>query len=141
MNEEQKIDKVLEEYKSFFETTTADVTKLSLKGRRFFFLTDRKCGDLYGLAEFSSAEGLEKLILTEMVDQITMRLEMITENVSSEVKHLDVSYSAFDFNETISELKILLDVIQKEFCKYLPEIITSLKGISTYIDKHEDTQK
>lgn len=140
MNEQQKIEKILERYKDFFETTTADIS-LSHKGRRFFFLTDRKCGDLYGLAEFTTADELERLILIEMVDQITMRLETFTEDMSDEVKRLDVSYSAFDFNKVLIELHALLSVIKNEMGEHLPEILSFVKGISTYINENGETEK
>lgn len=140
MNEEQKIEKILERYKDFFEITTADIS-LSHKGRRFFFLTDRKCGDLFGFSEFTTSDELEQLILTEMVDQITMRLETFTEDMNDEVKRLDVSYSEFDFNEVLIKLHALLSVIKNEMGEHLPEIISFVKGISTYINKHGETEK
>ncbi len=140
MNEEQKIEKILEEYKNFFETTTADVAK-SAKGRRFFFLVDRICADLYCLAEFTTADELEQIILHEMADQINMKLQNVMDDMNHEINYIDVSYSRCDFSEAVSQLAITLDIIQKEFCQYLPEILTSLQGISTYLNKHEKSEK
>lgn len=139
VNEEQKIEQLLEEYKNFFETTTADITK-SAKGRRFFFFTDRICGDLYCLAEFTTADELEQIILHELTNQINIKLQNVMEHINHEIKYIDISYSSGDLSKAVNQLAITLDVIQKELCKYFPEILTSLQGISNYIKKHEKSQ-
>lgn len=140
MNKEQKIEQLLKEYKDFFETTTADITK-SVKGQRFFFFTDKVSGDLYGVAKFTTAEELEQIILHEMAEEINFKLQNIMEGTNREINYIDVTYSSSDFSKTINQLAISLDAIQKDFCKYYPEIRTSLQGISTYVSKHEKSQK
>lgn len=136
MTEEQKIEQLLEEYKDFFETTTADIAT-SAKGRRFFFFKDRMCGDLFALAEFTTAKELEQIVLHEMAEQLNMKLDNVMEDISNGIKYLDVSYSRCDFSKSVSQLASSLDAIQKGLCKNFPEIASSLQGIFTYINKHK----
>lgn len=138
MNEEQKIEKLLNEYKDFFETSTADISK-SAKGRKFFFYTDSKCGDLYCLAEFTTADELEQIILHEMADKINMTFENIVEEINYEMNYTNVSYSSCDLGEAVSRLAISLEKIQKEISPDFPMILSSLQGISTYIEKYKES--
>lgn len=135
MNEEQKIEQLLKEYNNFFEITSADVSK-SAKGRRFFFYKDRISGDLFCLAEFTTAEELEQIIFHEMAEQINMKLQNVIEQMDSNINCMDVTYSTYDFGKAVNQLAASLEIIQKEFCPYFPEIKVLLQGISTYINKH-----
>ena len=138
MDEEQKIERLLEEYGGFFETTSADISK-SVKGRRFFFYVDRISGDLFCLAEFTTAEELEQIILHEMAEQINMKLQNVIEQMDNSIKFIDVTYSACDFGKAVNQLGTSLEIIQKEFCQYFPEIKVFLQGIFTYINKHGES--
>lgn len=140
MNEEQKIDKIMNEYKDFFHTSTADITK-SAKGRRFFFYSDSKSGDLYCLSEFTTADELEQIILHEMADKINMTLENVVEEINYELNYINVSYSSCDLGEAVNRLAIILEKIQKEFFPNLPIILSSLQGIFAFINKYNDFPK
>lgn len=140
MNEDKKIENLLEEYKDFFDTSTADISKTA-KGRRFFFYTDSKCGDLYCLAEFTTADELEKIILHEMADKINMTFENIVEEINYEINYTNVSYSSCDLGEAVNRLAISLEKIQKEILPDFPMILSSLQGILTYINKYGNSNK
>lgn len=119
MNEEQKIEKVLEQYKNYFDTTTADVTT-SIKGKRFFYLTDVVSGDIYKLEEFSTAEELERIILQDLISRTHMAISNLNEEIQEELKNH-------------SDLEFLLNVLP--IMKDNFEIIrNSMIGIFSYID-------
>lgn len=140
MNEEQKIEKIMDEYKDFFDTSTADIAK-SKKGRNFFFYTDSKCGDLYCLAEFTTADELEQIILHEMTDKINMALEHAVEEINHKLNYLNVTYSSCDLGEAVNRLAVSLEKIQNEFSLNFPIISSSLQGICTFINKHSNSKK
>lgn len=130
MNEDKKIENLLNEYKELFETTTADISK-SYKGRRFFFYTDRVCNELYCIKEFATADELEKKIIYELADQINMSLENTFENVKKELDNIDNS-------DKTTQLLASLETIQKELCR-LTFIQKLSQGISTYIEKYKES--
>ena len=119
MNEEQKSEKILEQYKNYFNTTTADVTT-SIKGKRFFFLTDIVSGDIYKLEEFSTAEELERIILQDLISRTHMAISNLNEEIQEELKnHSDLEF-----------LVNVLPIMKDNF-----EIIrNSMIGIFSYID-------
>lgn len=139
MNEEQNIEKLLEEYKDFFKVTTADIAKSS-KGKKFFFYVDSVCGELYSLTEFSTPDELEQRILHEMADQINMTLEDMSENVKKELCNIE----ALDFDcnntESVNQLISSLETIQKR-CERFNKVNNLLQGISIFIKKHKNVKK
>lgn len=139
MNEEQNIKKLLEEYKDFFEVTTADIAK-SAKGKKIFFYVDSICGELYCLKEFSTPDELEHRILYEIAEQINMTLEDMSENVKKELCNIETL--DFDGNniESVNQLISSLETIQKR-CECFNKVNNLLQGISIFMKKHKMVKK
>lgn len=122
MNEEQKIDMVLEQYKNYFDTTTADVTT-SIKGKRFFYLTDIVSNEIYKINEFQTAEALERIILQDLISRTHMAIANLNEEMQQELQnHAD-------------DLEFLVDVLP--IMKDNFEIMrNSIIGVATYLNNH-----
>lgn len=135
MTEEQKIQEIILKYENFIQSSCADITK-SIKGRRFFYLTDEKSGELYGVVEFKTAEELEQIILCEMADDINLVIEVGIEKLNMELNEKNVSYDSCEFGNAIEHLADSLNIIQKEFNIWNSKIKNSLEGLDTYFNEN-----
>ena len=80
MQEREKINKLLEEYKALFEMTDMDVAE-SLKGQ-WFFSRYNKENDYYdALVRFETAKELAEIILGELAMDIFVTIDCEPENV------------------------------------------------------------
>lgn len=134
MREEMKIQEIIEKYQDYIQSSCADITK-SIKGKRFFYLTDEKSGELYSLVEFDTAEELERIILHEMADDLNLVIEVGIENLNRELNEKNVSYASCEFGNAIEHLASSLEIIQKEFNAWSIRVENSLKGFYAYFNK------
>lgn len=139
MTEENKIETLLRQYNPFFEATTADIT-VSIKGRRFFFFTDSESGLLYSIAEFTTAEELEQILLHEMANELNMAIENSIEEINEHINYKNISFTTCAFGTAIKHLADTVEVIHKEFSRY-STFQSSLLGLSTYMNKCREDKK
>lgn len=139
MTEEQKIEKLLEQYKPFFETTSADIAT-SVKGQRFFYFTDSESGLFYCMTIFATAEELEQILLHEMANELNMAIGNSIEAINKKINYSNISYSSCEFGSAIKYLAQTLEIMCKEFSSY-PTFQSSLFGLFTYINKCRESKK
>lgn len=129
MNEEEKINQILEQYHQYFQTTTADVAH-SIKGEHIFYIVDRLNGEYYSFQIFSTAEQLEKIILYEIADNLNQAIEVGIENLDAEIKEYNVSRSCCENHEdAVNHLANSLDAIYKEYNRWRDTVIHSLDDL------------
>ena len=135
MNEEERINKTVEQYKRYFQTTTADVAH-SVKGEHMFYIADRLYGEIYSFKTFSTAEELEKIILHEIADNLNAAIEVGIENLAAEIKEYNVfCFSCENYEDAVNRLADSLEAIDKEYNRWRNTIISSLDDLMKFTQR------
>lgn len=134
MTEEKKIQEIILKYEDFIQSSCADITT-SIKGKRFFYMTDEKSGELYSVLGFNTAEELEQIILHELADGMNLAIEVGLENLNKVINERQVSYGYCEYGNAINHLADSLEIVQKEFNAWSKKIQTSLNGFDVYFNK------
>lgn len=123
MNEEKRINEVVEEYKSIFDNTDCDIAR-SRKGIWIFMRLDEEYG-YHTFTRFKTADELRLIIQGEMADDINM----VIEGVGDELQHIKYDNAEerklSRFPEMIDELYQNMDRV----ALYFEEFSGSLKGL------------
>lgn len=135
MSEESKIQNIIKQYEDFFKNSSADIAS-TIKGERFFYLTDEVSGEISNLVRFKTAKELEQIILHEITDDLNFSLEVGLENISTDINERDIAHEHCEFGYSLIRLADSLDTIQKEFNKWDSKIQSSLKGLNTFISNY-----
>lgn len=80
MSENQKIKKLLEEYKALFEVTDMDVAE-SMKGQWFFSRYNKEHDYFDALVRFETAKELAEIILGELATDIFITIDCEPEGI------------------------------------------------------------
>ena len=135
MNDNTKINELLEKYEDLFKKTTADIAT-SLKGKNFFYFVDPRSEELYGVIEFETAEQLEKIILSEYANYFNTIIDVSLQNIEEKIRRIDLSYADCEFGNSINHLAASLDIIHKEFHECFPEIQSLFDAFHKYISNY-----
>lgn len=118
MNEDKKIQSVIEEYQDYLNKTNSDVCH-SIKGVWFFFQYDSKNNIYECFYKFSTAEELEKIIIGEIIESINIALECTAEEIvfanRNRLQVIDVGSipNDYDFLDRVNELAVNIQAIKK----------------------------
>ena len=118
MSKKEKIERVLDKYKKYFEDTGADVCH-SIKGVWFFYQYDNK-NDIYEcFYKFDDAEELEKIIIGEILQTVNIAIECTAEEITfcnrKNLKMIDVDKISddYDSNDRLKALAVNVEAIHK----------------------------
>jgi len=118
MNEEIKIQSVIEEYQDYLNKTNSDVCH-SIKGVWFFFQYDSKNNIYECFYQFFTADELERIIIGEIIESINIALECTAEEIvfangkRPQVIDVDSIPTNYDFADRINELAVNIQAIKK----------------------------
>lgn len=118
MNEETKIQSVIEEYQDYLNKTNSDVCH-SIKGVWFFFRYDSKNNIYECFYQFFTADELERIIIGEIIESINIALECTAEEIvfangkRPQVIDVDSILINYDFADRINELAVNIQAIKK----------------------------
>lgn len=136
MNEDEKIQSVIEQYKAYIDTSSSDICH-SIKGVWFYYTYDSKNSIYESFYQFSTSEELEKIIIGEIIDTINIAIECTAEEIvyannKQVAVDVDIIPMKYDFSGRLKELYTNINAVNntlylfEEACKAVHSIVEGI---------------
>lgn len=136
MNEDEKIQSVIEQYKAYIDTSNSDICH-SIKGVWFYYTYDSKNSIYESFYQFSTSEELEKIIIGEIIDTINIAIECTAEEIvyannKQVAVDVDIIPMKYDFSGRLKELYTNINAVNntlylfEEACKAVHSIVEGI---------------
>ena len=136
MNKDKKIQSVIEQYKTYIDTSNSDICH-SVKGVWFYYTYDSKNSIYESFYQFSTAEELEKIITGEIIDTINIAIECTAEEIvyvnnKQMTVDVDIIPIEYDFSDRLKELYNNINAVNntlyliEEACKAIHSIVEGI---------------
>lgn len=128
MSENEKIRKVVEKYRKYFENSYTDIAQTE-KGEWLFLEFDSKYRECYNVTRFKTAEELEDVFIKEMVNDIICSIEESVESCYFTFENKDKKEGNVD---SISELLRMIELLCREsqqINQRFDIVVTCLSGV------------
>lgn len=136
MNEDEKIQSVIEQYKAYIDTSGSDICH-SIKGVWFYYTYDSKNSIYKSFYQFSTSEELEKIIIGEIIDTINIAIECTAEEIvyvnnKKVAVDVDIIPTKYDFSDRLKELYTNINAVNntlyliEEACKAVHSIVEGI---------------
>lgn len=136
MNEDEKIQSVIEQYKAYIDTSNSDICH-SIKGVWFYYTYDSKNSIYESFYQFSTSEELEKIIIGEIIDTINIAIEYTAEEIvyannKQVAVDVDIIPMKYDFSGRLKELYTNINAVNntlyliEEACKAVHSIVEGI---------------